>query len=346
MFSVLRGSLFRILRVTIIVLVLIGSAVWLRGILTSLESEQAVINAEILQLRTPITGQLVIGDIRPGALLKKGDLLFKVQNSHFGDRESVAQYNTLLSQLDSIQNELVGAKNSASQLRVTLEKNRWLFQRGILAKIVADESQTSYDNAVALVQAKTEQLARTQGRVKEMAQQSALQKESVVTMPQDGLIWSVAGKPGEQVDANRLVMEVINPAHIWVDAFFVERHATDLKPGMSAIIRSLDGTGTWRGSLDSVRAGVGRMAFATSVAVPPPEMVKREIAVRVEPAWEQPFGPEAFYGVGRSVQVTFLKGQAQRTMGDVLRERFGRTLSELRAKVASANPAPTTTTSR
>ena len=52
----LRGGLFRILRVTIIVLVLIGAAMWLRTTLNSLKSEQGVINAEIIQIRTPITG--------------------------------------------------------------------------------------------------------------------------------------------------------------------------------------------------------------------------------------------------------------------------------------------------
>ena len=54
----LRRSLFRILRVTVLVLVLIAAAMWLRNILTSLESEQAVINAEIIQIRTPIAGVL------------------------------------------------------------------------------------------------------------------------------------------------------------------------------------------------------------------------------------------------------------------------------------------------
>ena len=137
------------------------------------------------------------------------------------------------------------------------------------------------------------------------------------------------------MDANHLVLEVINPAHIWVDAFFTERHAAALRPGLTATISSLDSDTAWRGSLESVRAGVGRFAYDTTVAVPPPEMVKRQIAVRVAAAWDRPFGPEAFYGVGRSVEVTFLKGQAQRTQADVLRERCEQAFSRLRGKLAS-----------
>mgnify|MGYP006316105907 FL=1 len=91
----IRGSLFRILRVTVLVLVLIAAATWLRNILTSLESEQAVINAEIIEIRTPITGVLEINDVRPGMLVEKGKPLFRVENPRFGDRETVAQFNTL-----------------------------------------------------------------------------------------------------------------------------------------------------------------------------------------------------------------------------------------------------------
>ena len=74
----IRRSLFRILRVTVLVLVLIAAAMWLKNILTSLQSEQAVINAEIIQIRTPITGVLEIDEVRPGMLLPKGQPLFQI----------------------------------------------------------------------------------------------------------------------------------------------------------------------------------------------------------------------------------------------------------------------------
>jgi multidrug resistance efflux pump len=334
-----RGGLFRILRVTVIVLVLIGAAVWLRGIVTSLKSEQAVINAEIIQIRTPITGQLQLKDIRPGMFFKKGDVLLTVENKRFGDRGSSAQYNLLQNQVENLQNELQGAKQNVPAEKLTLDTNRRLFQGGLIPRNQVVEAEARYENAVKLVSAKADQLAHSQSRLKEMAEQARLQRESVITMPVDGLIWSMAGKPGEQVDENHVIMEVINPAHIWVDAFFAERHANQLKPGLPAVIHSLDETATWDGSLDSVRAGVGRMAFATTVAVPPPEMVKRQIAVRVEPHWVRPFGPEAFYGVGRSVEVSFVKDAHPRTQADLLREKWEQAFSAIKGKIASASTA-------
>ena len=335
-----RGGLFRVLRITLVVMLLMGAAVWLRGVMTSLDSEQAVINAEIVQIRTPIAGQLRMGNIRPGALLKKGDPLFTVENLHFGDRESVAQHNGLLGQADTLQGEVLGAKNTVGQEELTLEKDRRLYDMGAIAHIVLLESQKRLDNARDIVKSKEDQLVRVQARVQEMGEQSALQKESVVTMPVDGLVWAISGKPGEQVDADHLVLEVINPDHIWVDAFFSERRVSELHPGLPATVSSLDSTVQWRGSLESVRAGVGRLAYDTTVAVPPPEMVKRQLAVRVDVAWKQPFGPEAFYGVGRSVQVTFYKPQARRTQADALRERVEQLFGSTKGKLAKASTAP------
>ena len=320
----LRGSLFRILRITVLVLVLIAAATWLRNILTSLESKQAVINAEIIQIRTPIAGVLEIDDVRPGILLPKGQPLFRIENPRFGDRETVAQFNTLQTQVESLRAELASVRRELEVAGVEQERARRLYKAQVIARVEKELAETRFVTLQKLMGVKTGQLARTAKRAQEMEAQMTLQKASVVTMPTDGLIWSITGKSGEQANSNTLVMEVINPSRIWVDAFFAERHARELKPGLPAMIRSLDSTASWRGHLQSIRAGVGRIAYDTTVAVPPPELAKRQIAVRVDVDWERPFGAVEFFGVGRSVRVKFVKGKGQRTVGDVLKEQWQR----------------------
>ncbi len=118
------------------------------------------------------------------------------------------------------------------------------------------------------------------------------------------------------------------------EPFFAERFAQDLKPGLPAVVRSLDSVALWKGRLESMRAGVGRLAYDTTVAVPPPEMAKRQVAVRVEANWDQPFGATEFFGVGRSVQVTFTRGKTQRTVGDALKEKWERAFLEARGATA------------
>jgi multidrug resistance efflux pump len=333
----IRGSLLRILRITVLVLVLIGAAIWLRSILTSLESEQAVINAEIIQIRTPIAGVLEIDDLRPGMLLAKGQLLFKIENPRFGDRETVAQFNTLQTQVESLRAELASVRRELEVAGVEQERARRLYRAEVIARVEKELAETRFVTLRQLVNVKTGQLDRTAKRAQDMEAQMKLQEASVVTMPADGLIWSITGKSGEQANSNALVMEVINPSRIWVDAFFAERHAKELKPGLRAAIRSLDSTASWRGHLESIRAGVGRIAYDTTVAIPPPEMAKRQIAVRVDVDWEPPFSAAEFFGVGRSVEVKFVKGNGQRTVGDVLKEKWERAFAQTARGTAKAD---------
>ena len=331
-----RSRLFRILRVALLVLALIAGAQWLRRTLTSVDSEQAVINAEIVQIRTPIAGELEIGEVRPGMLLHKGDVLFTVKNPRFADRgESVTQYNGLQNLVEYQKSELLGAKQSLEAAGLTRARAQRLYKSQLIARNQAEDEDARYQMAQKLVSSKADQLARSEKRALEMKEQMEMARESAVHMPVDGVVWSVVGKAGEQFDANKPVLEVINPAHIWVDAFFPERFAQQLKPGLPAVVRSLDSTTSWAGYLRSVRAGVGRMAFDTTVAVPPPESAKRQIAARVEAEWLQPFSAVEFYGVGRSVQVSFQREKNERTVGDALREKWDHALSGSRGATAS-----------
>jgi multidrug resistance efflux pump len=334
----LRRSIFRVLRVIAVVLVLIGSAAWLRNSFTSLRSEQAVINAEIVELRTPILGELQIHDIRPGMMVKAGDPLFRIVNARFGDRESVAQYNGMQNLVETERSELLGAQQSLDLAKVESERAERLFKMQVISRVEMDQAHYRREVASQAIDEKKRQLARSEQRTAEMKKQMDLQKDSVVTAPIDGIVWSVAGKAGEHMDANKLVVQIVNPSRIWVDAFFSERHVKSLKPGLPAIIRSLDGTSSWRGSLQTIRAGVGRLAFDTNVAVPPPEMVKRQIAVRVAPNWDKPFSPVEFYGVGRSVEVTFTKYDTRRTLGGLLKEKWNRLIhgSPSQTRISSA----------
>ena len=138
----IRGSLFRILRVTVLVLVLIAAATWLRNILTSLESEQAVINAEIIEIRTPITGVLEINDVRPGMLLEKGKPLFRVENPRFGDRETVAQFNTLQTLVESLRAELASARRELEVAGVEQERARRLYKAQVIARVEKELAET------------------------------------------------------------------------------------------------------------------------------------------------------------------------------------------------------------
>jgi multidrug resistance efflux pump len=336
----MKGSLFRILRVTIIMLVLISTIALVHTTMTTLKSEQAVINAEILQVRTPIEGLLEMGDVRPGTLLKKGDVLFKMVNPRFVGQESVSQFNILQNMVESVRSDLVTAHHTCELATIEKERSTILYNKTLIARVEVEDATARLSVAKDLVRAREEQLSRGEKRAIEMAAQMEMQKNSVVLMPEDGLVWSVEGKTGEQMEATKLVVEIINPRRMWVDAFFSERHAKRLKTGLTAGIRSLDSEAEWDGTLESVRAGVGRMSFDNTVAVPPPEMVKRQIAVRVKPDWDRPFLPAEFFGVGRSVEVCFDDHDLPRTNANHLRQSWNQLVQKFMPDGALSSPTP------
>jgi hypothetical protein len=47
----------------------------------------------------------------------------------------------------------------------------------------------------------------------------------------------------------------------------------------------------------------------------------------VETVWQHPFSAVEFFGVGRSVLVSFQREKPQRTVGDALKERWERGLA-------------------
>jgi multidrug resistance efflux pump len=140
----------------------------------------------------------------------------------------------------------------------------------------------------------------------------ALQRKAAVAMPFDGVVWTVRGRNGVEVGAQESVAHVIDPRQLWVDAFVHEKHADKFQVGTQVVVRAVDGKETWTGHVESIRAGVGRIDPESFVAVPPGELLRRRVAVRVRLDTPPPFTASQFFGVGRSVVVSLPAGDTER----------------------------------
>lgn len=147
-------------------------------------------------------------------------------------------------------------------------------------------------------------------------QQLALAQSTAIVVPTTAVVWSVispSGELGQHINAGDQIVQLLSCEDVWVDAFVAERQLAGVTVGGEARVRLLsDRPGTYRlGTVESIRAGVGRTTAGEDVALPPPEMVRREAAVRVRlEALDMPFSE--FCGIGRSVEVVFPKaGQVQ-----------------------------------
>jgi len=84
------------------------------------------------------------------------------------------------------------------------------------------------------------------------------------------------------VSTRETVVEVLDPKRIWVDAFFAEKNIPKLAVGTRVQVKTPDGALRCAGTIQWVRAGIGRIASEGNAAVNPGEYTRRRIAVRVK----------------------------------------------------------------
>ncbi|MBP9090150.1 HlyD family efflux transporter periplasmic adaptor subunit [bacterium] len=222
------------------------------------------------------------------------------------------------------QNELVeaqGAKDSANAL-VTAKQAELTAQTSRLDAAKhgwdAQVRQRTYSfNEKVKLEREVKELQREIGetalQVKQLAarlesaeQQLNLAKAAPLTSPIAGCIWSVDRRDGSVVKAADTVVQILNPEDRWVEAFVPESQADRLNVGDKAEIKVPGQRQTWFAYIEGVRSGGGRVITGQDVAYPPPERVRKEVAVRLRFDAEAPhFSAQDFYGVGKAVTVDF-----------------------------------------
>jgi multidrug resistance efflux pump len=267
-------------------------------------SELAYINAEMTTLRAPIEGQLQLERIQAGTLISRGTPLFRVENPRFGNQQTSAQLNwlrELAARLNAEAEEAVARCRHQEQVYALHQK---LHEEKLLSRLAFLEEGTKLALARTAMTNRQGMARQAEDRMKAIESQVELESGAVVEMPFDGLAWSIPARSGAQVSARETVVEVIDPHQIRVDAFFHERHAGRLTPGAAVKVRALDGAETWKGRVESIRGGVGRIAYEGFAAAMPGESFRRRVAVRVILEASTVGEASRFFGVGRSVVVT------------------------------------------
>jgi len=295
----------RILRFIMIAAVVVASVIFAVRSVLYITSEQAVINAEIVSLRSPIAGELhTASNIRPGLLLSDTSLVFAVKNPRFGNLESFSQFNYLQNSIDVAKHELQQHLITRQLSLTNYNRMKGLIDQGGVSRQDFETAKNALDSVNAAIARKKSQLKHLEERFFLTQAQLELQKEAVVKAMDGGVIWAVLRKDGEYLNISDEVAQIVRPDDVWVEAFFSERYAPKIRSGMWVTIREFGSKRKWQGSIVFVRSGVGRIAYNAPVAIPPQKLKERLIAVRIKADWGTSFPPEEFYGVGRSVEVT------------------------------------------
>ncbi len=161
------------------------------------------------------------------------------------------------------------------------------------------------------------QIQQAQREQFELEQQLNLHQTAPIQTPIAGVVWSNDIQGGtSHVDANEPVLQVLDCNNAWVEAFVSEKEIQALEIGAPAQVKLLGHREqALQGTIRSVRAGVGRLTVGNDVAVPPPEQLRKEVAVKIALA-ETPSAAQSaqFCGVGQSVEVAFEKAPAEEAM--------------------------------
>ncbi|MBA2674417.1 HlyD family efflux transporter periplasmic adaptor subunit [Ramlibacter sp.] len=135
------------------------------------------------------------------------------------------------------------------------------------------------------------------------------QSQAKLLSPVHGAVWSIDSNTGDAVARQGSVLQLVNCEDRWVEAFFSEKDAARIVPGMRVKIRSYyGGTSEWDGEVALMRYGTGRVTVGQYVVDPPPEVMRRQLPVRVATAqirvnWGQGDAGAPLCNVGRSVEV-------------------------------------------
>lgn len=299
----LRRFVFRCIRLFLAVGLLGGVAYFAWHAFTIVSTDQAYIHAEIVALRSPIAGKLHMEPLEPSSLAAAGAPLFRVENARFGNTTVATQLNSARELCARLVGEIAEATARREKLAQLVKHDMTLRKEKLLAAVQLLDDEMKLAIVQASLATKQEQIIAAEAQALEMEQQVALQKETRVTMPWDGVVWSVNAHDGEEIEPHDLIVQVLNPRRLWVDAFLPERHAAKLRAGMPVRFHLVDGGRILEGRVESIRAGVGRISFGDFSAVQPGEFIRRRVAVRVRIESPSPFPAEEFYGVGRSVKL-------------------------------------------
>lgn len=166
-----------------------------------------------VQIKSMVTAPVLSANFKPGDFVKKGQLLFALDDSSF-KADVMRAEGQLVKDQAAAQNAVVQAKRYAA-----------LFQQGVVAREQNDVMQSTAEQAQAAVKADEAAVETAKINVRYCR----------IVSPIDGRAGDVLVYPGNLIKANDLTLAVINQvAPIYVDFSVPEQYLPDIKKYMAS----------------------------------------------------------------------------------------------------------------
>ncbi|MDF1760435.1 MAG: HlyD family secretion protein [Coxiellaceae bacterium] len=208
-------------------------------------TRDAQVQAQVIQITSRVSGPVIALPIKDNQLVKKGDLLWKIEPSTY-----LAKVANTKADLDKAKYAAIEAKDLATRARALLASGAGAIS---IAKVVKLTNNQHLEKAAALAakanwNAAKLDLAFTQYR-----------------SPADGYVTNLRIHVGSHVVENKAVLALVDIHTFWMQAFFKETMLKHIKPGDKAIIKLMSYPNKpAEGIVDSIGWGIAQQDGSTS----------------------------------------------------------------------------------
>jgi len=245
-------------------------------------TEDAYVNAKIVQVSSLVMGQVVGVAIHDNQYVHKGDILFEVDRRPFEAARAEAegklrqaeqgtrqdQSDVLAAQADTAQ-QVAAQGNAEANLRRTTQ----LVKQNFMSKQAEDDAQARVDAARAAVAAAKARVAKARAALattpsgitpavriaQAQVEKARLDLEhTIVRAPEEGWITRFDLTPGTVVTPGNPLFAIVVGGSFWVDANFKETELAGVAPGRPAtIVVDMYPEHTFHGKVESLAGGTG-----------------------------------------------------------------------------------------
>jgi len=249
-------------------------------------TDDAYVKADIVNVANDIAGIVSEVDVKEGQTVKKGDLLFRLDDEPYRiAREGAdAQLGVVANQLMAAKANYAQAKAQVDQAKADLDffaktrsRQTDLLSRKVATQATADQAQRDYLGAQSRVVSAQRQvdslLAQLSGKPDQAVEQYAqyLQAKAAldkadrdlrrtrILAPADGMATNVAQvQPGNYLAAAQTAMNLVSRQRVWVDANLKETDLAHVKIGDAATI-AVDAYGgrMWKAHVAAIAPATG-----------------------------------------------------------------------------------------
>lgn len=237
MIKISHSSSLKQLFLFVVLLTIITAGIWYWAhIKRFLSTENAYLNANIIQIAPRLTGPVNHLYIRNNQFVHRGEVLLELDPAPF-----IIAVNKAKATLAIDEANFKDAKSAELRTTILVKKKTLSAQMGddALAKLQAGEAQVNLSKA---------NLARAE---------LDLQYTRLVA-PTSGWITNMSLQPGNIIEANQPLFALISDAGFWVDANFKETELANISPGQKATIKTdMHPDHLFAGIVESISRGSG-----------------------------------------------------------------------------------------